>query len=188
MMRYHTRPLLLAALCSFGAACQGQTTLPEPDETDAVAREIVALSQRTNADAFVIFEAAPTDRYVQFANRDGGIIFDLPIQSVSLVGTPDFVESGPPASAPPELVGEIESNRFVSEAEVERLRSVLERFGLNSSSTFEASRDFMGDVVGWSETIRGAYTLSPDSTRQLLDLVFREAYSLQDYQITATTN
>ena len=58
--------------------------------------------------------------------------------------------------------------RVATEEEVNRLRQVLDRYGLNSYSTFEISHGFTDDVGGWTETVRGAYSIHPEDTREFL--------------------
>lgn len=173
--------------CFLSVPCESQAVPTDTVAIHSATQEIVALGKRTNPDAFVIFEAAPTDRFVQFANV-GEIVFDIPVQSVVQVGSPSVVRRGSESATPPAVTGETITTRFVAEEEVTRLRAVLDRYGLNSSSTFEASHDFMGGVIGWSETIRGAYSVPPEQTSEFLESVFGEAYGLTDYSIRAEAN
>jgi len=71
---------------------------------DSVTSALERLRTRTNNDRYVILEAAPTDKYVQFTSENGDIVYDFPLELALPSGVKGPFREGRVSSAAPPTV------------------------------------------------------------------------------------
>ncbi len=143
-----------------------------------VEQAIARLQTRTTQNAFVVIKHEESRRYVQFANRNGKLVFDFPLEARV---PPDMGPSkmrGPYAERPA-IAGETIHRVYISEEIQARLARVLARHKLPTRPFYETILSDEGRSVGWMMNFGGPMPGSAANVRQFVYEVFREVFELK---------
>ncbi len=153
-----------------------------------VEEAIARLQTRTTQNAFVVIKHEESKRYVQFANRNGKLVFDFPLEARV---PPDMGPSkmrGPYAERPA-IAGETIHRVYISETIQSRLAKVLARHRLSMRPFYETILSEEGKPVGWMMNFGGPMPGTAANVRQFVYEVFREVFELKgDLKLTILEN
>lgn len=153
-----------------------------------VEEAIARLQTRTTQNAFVVIKHEESKRYVQFANRNGKLVFDFPLEARV---PPDMGPSqmrGPYAERPV-IAGETIHRVYLSEEIQARLARVLARHSLPTRPFYETILGEDGRAVGWMMNFGGPMPGSAADVRRYVYEVFREVFELKgDLKLTILEN
>jgi hypothetical protein len=147
---------------------------------DDIASALERLRTRTNNDRYVILEAAPTDRYVQFTSENGAVVYDFPVEVALPSGLQGrFREGRVSREAPPTVQG-VTPKRYLSEAEQSRLDQLLKKRRLEGAVVYTSLMDEQRRVIGWSASIHAKYQADLSTAEAFATAVFREVFQIRE--------
>ncbi|MEK6551018.1 MAG: hypothetical protein AABZ50_05190 [Pseudomonadota bacterium] len=153
-----------------------------------VEEAIARLQTRTTQNAFVVFKHEESRRYVQFANRNGKLVFDFPLEARVPPEMGPSKMRGPYAERPA-IAGETIHRVYISETIQSRLAKVLARHSLPMRPFYETILSDEGKPVGWMMNFGGPMPGTAASVRQFVYEVFREVFELKgDLKLTILEN
>lgn len=151
----------------------------EDIDPHGIKQALLDLATRRNEDAYVIVEALPSERYVQFSNYNDGIVyFNFPILSVEIVPF-DGVVRTEYINRLPEL-NEALVDRLLSIEEEERLIKYLKNQGIDYEVVYFSGEFPEGRVVSYFKDIEGDLAITPAKYSEFIIGVFEEVYLLSD--------
>jgi len=149
---------------------------------------IARLQKRTTPNAFVVFKHEPSKRYVQFANRQGRLVFDFPLEARTPPNMGPSHVRGPYYEAP-KIDGEVTKRVYINKDIQKRLAQVLERHRLATRPFYEKILDENSKTVGWMMNFGGPMPGSPADVRRFVYEVFREVFELKgNFKLTIREN
>ena len=151
----------------------------EDEGEDPIATALVALSQRTNEDAFVIFRAAPTGKRVQFSVRNvQSVYFHFPVLFQSIPSHYSVLRFEDAIAIPPGFAGSVD--RILTDDEEDRLKVMLDDLGLDYEENIEAGRTPDGEIVAYMKSIRGDLDVPESEYSSFVLDVFGKVYRITD--------
>lgn len=157
-----------------------------------IAKALNDLKTRTNDDAFVIIEALPSGKFVQFSKyANDEIYFNFPIYSVDVAesdGTESLVETTEVSSIPKDLEGD--TSRMLSIDEEKRLKAYVSKWNLAYDVICYEGRIPNSTLpVSYFCDIEGDLTIDNDRYSEFIIGVFNEVYRLESgYEINVVEN
>lgn len=143
-----------------------------------VEEAIARLQVRTTQNAFVVVKHEESKRYVQFANRNGKLVFDFPLEArVPPDMGPSRVRG--PLYEVPDISGNTIHRVYLSEDVQARLARVLERHKLPTRPFYETILNDEQKAVGWMKNFGGNMPGSAADVRRFVYEVFREVFELK---------
>lgn len=143
-----------------------------------VEQAIARLQTRTTQNAFVVVKHEESKRYVQFANRNGKLVFDFPLEArVPPDMGPSRVRG--PLYEMPDISGNTIHRVYLSDAVQARLARVLERHKLPTRPFYETILNDEQKAVGWMKNFGGNMPGSAADVRRFVYEVFREVFELK---------
>jgi len=147
---------------------------------DSVTSALERLRTRTNNDRYVILEAAPTDKYVQFTSENGDIVYDFPLELALPSGVKGPFREGRVSSAAPPTVQAVTRKRYISEAEQARLENLLQKRRLDASVSYISLMDEQRRIIGWTAAIHSKYRADLSTAESFTTTVFREVFQIRE--------
>lgn len=143
-----------------------------------VEEAIARLQTRTTQNAFVVIKHEESKRYVQFANRNGKLVFDFPLEARVPPEMGPSKMRGPYAERPA-IASETIHRVYIGETIQSRLAKVLARHNLPTQPFYETILGEEGKAVGWMMNFGGQMPGSATIVRQFVYEVFREVFELK---------
>lgn len=146
---------------------------------DRVAAALVALSKRTNDDAFVIITAKPTERYVQFSVRGNQTVyFDVPLFAQDKPGKYSVLQYDEVAEIPKGFGGT--KTRYISRDEETRLKAYLAKRGISYAVVLVAGKGPDGVITSYMQSLTGDLTIPVSAYRGFVQGIFQNVYRLDE--------
>jgi hypothetical protein len=186
----HILPVAVIALGVFCTPCHAQLGQSQKvSSSEDVSESLEALKQRAYRNAFVVFKAQPSGKYVQFFNGGDSLYFDFTVKSVQLKGYSDKQQMGKVVNQKPDLSGPTYVRDFISSEQEKRLIQVLNEYNLNTTPKYQIGYDpESGNRAGYFKIIRGIFAVEHERAKTFLDDVFSNAYQLENYTIRVIEN